>query len=1005
MSLPFTKPSITVAILSLFLALPGFAEEAALESDFVNPPVSVRPFVWWHWLGPNFSKDGITKDLEAMKASGVGGATIFNITSSVMESQVPTENNPWPDQTYRSPKYWEAVKHAASEAKRLGLELGLHNTIGYSTTGGPWIDEPRSMQHVVWSTTIVEGGKKVEITLPEPPLVADEGWGKSGRKLSWFKDFAVQAIPTNKPQFQLNEIIDLTGKMDAKGNLTWEVPAGTWSVFRLAHASTGRPPHPAPDDLIGKTLEVDKISKEQTRYHWTQVIAPLKEHLGSLVGESMKHFLIDSYEAGKQNWSPTFREDFKKLKGYDPLPWLMTFGQTLQNTQKTSKELFRTIGSPELTARFEADYRDVISQLYFENGWKPASDMIHDTGMILQHEAYGGPFSTVQGSALADVPMREFWSGRKTSDAPAIIGAARAAGRKIIGAEAVTGAPTNSKWNEVPSFLKPTLDGGFAGGVNRMVLHHWVHQPFDDHYKPGLGMGWWGTHFSRHQTWFEPGKDFFLYLGRVQAMLQKGETSVHHVSVGNSVEGGDAIPVEVLLNDIRVENGMVVLPSGRRYSVLHVPQGAKMLPEVAARIEKLLGEGATIVASKPSSSPSLTGYPGCDAKVREIASRVWGDGKEQIRTFGKGTLYSNDSPQGLQEALKARGCEAAALLPNPVPDVRVLERTDGKNSWFFIANPGDKAAQFPVSFAVNGKLPELWDAESGKMTVAPMWRKAGNRTEVDLSLSPGKTVFVVFRKPIPEGADPLTSVEAPEGWSATSSQDGNVCIASSAPLSGTMSFASGRKKPFDLKPTPAIPISGPVEVAFHPAIGKEFKATLPTFESFSASDNPEIKYFSGTATYKISVEVPAEALQHGQRILLDLGEVRDMASVSVNGKPMGVLWHPPFSRDITGALHPGSNTLEIAVTNSWHNLLVGDEQYPADFEWGQDRSEKGRMMKGYPDWFLKNKPRPEQRRKAFTVWYYHRKETPLLPAGLIGPVQLVPKAVAEAISQGNYSVR
>lgn len=999
------KTGITAAILSVLLMLPCIAEEASLENDFANPPVNARPFVWWHWLGPNFSKEGITRDLEAMKASGVGGATIFNITSSVMESYAPTENNPWPDQTYRSPKYWEAVKHAASEAKRLGLELGLHNTVGYSTTGGPWIDEPRSMQHVVWSTSSVDGGKKISTALPTPPLVANEGWGKSGRKLSWFKDIAVLAVPDSKAQIQLNEIIDLTGKMDAKGNLVWEAPAGKWTVYRLAHASTGCPPHPVPDELLGKTLEADKISEEQTRYHWNQVIDPLKQHLGQLVGESMKHFLIDSYEAGSQNWSPTFREDFKRLKGYDPLPWLMTFGQTVQNKQKFSRELFRTVGSPEQTARFEYDYRDVISQLYYQNGWKPAADIIHDNGMILQHEAYGGPFSTVEGSALADVPMMEFWSGRKTSENPKVIGAARAAGKTIIGAEAVTGSPMNSKWNEVPSFLKATLDGGYAGGINRMVLHHWVHQPFDDRYKPGLGMGWWGTHFSRHQTWFEPGKDFFLYLGRVQAMLQKGETPVHHVSVATPAEGGDAIPVDVLLNDIRVQNGMIVLPSGRKYSVLHVPQSGKMLPEVAARIEKLLGDGATIVASKPTSSPSLSGYPGCDTKVREIASRVWGDGKDQVRTLGKGTLYLNDSPKGLQEALKARGCEPTALLPNPVPDVRVLERTDGKNSWFFIANPGDKAARFTVSFAVNGNLPELWDAESGKITPAAMWRKADKRTEVDLSLSAGKTVFVVFRKPIPNNADPLTAVEAPEGWSVTPSQDGTVRIESSAPLSGTMCFASGRKKTFDLKPSAAIPINGPVEVAFHPAIGKEFKATLPTFESFSASDNPEIKYFSGTATYKIRVEVPAEALKNGQRILLDLGEVRDMASVSVNGKPMGVWWHPPFSRDITEALHPGSNTLEIAVTNSWHNLLVGDEQYPADFEWGQDRGDKGHMMKGYPDWFLKNQPRPEQRRKAFTVWYYHRKETPLLPAGLIGPVRLVPKAVAEAVPPAECGVR
>src|SRR5512137_1101229 len=147
--------------IQLFAIFVSAATAGTLEEDFQNPPMNARPYVWWHWMGPNFSKQGITKDLEAMKASGIGGATIFNISSSVMESHAPTENNPWPDQTYRSPKYWEAIRHAAAEADRLGLEIGLHNTVGYSTTGGSWIDESRSMQRLVWSSVSVAGGAPV----------------------------------------------------------------------------------------------------------------------------------------------------------------------------------------------------------------------------------------------------------------------------------------------------------------------------------------------------------------------------------------------------------------------------------------------------------------------------------------------------------------------------------------------------------------------------------------------------------------------------------------------------------------------------------------------------------------------------------------------------------------------------------------------------------------------------------------------------------------------------
>jgi len=915
----------------------------------------------------------------------------------VVESHLPTLNNPWPDQTYRSTKYWEAVRHAASEAKRLGLEIGLHNTVGYSTTGGPWIDEERSMQHVVWSQTLVEGGTKTELQLAKPTVDADEGWGKTGRKVSWFKDFAVLAIPADTTRIKLSEVLNITGKMDSEGNLNWTAPAGKWLVYRLAHASTGRPPHPVPDDVIGKVLEADKISLNQTKYHWSQVIEPLKKNLGSLVGTSMKHFLIDSYEAGNQNWSPTFRKEFMKMKGYDPLPWLMTFNVTVLNGLKrttvgTLSVPQHVIESQELSARFEADYKDVISQLFYKNGWKPAVKMIHDAGMTLQHEAYGGPFNTVQGSALADLPMLEFWSGRKTTPSPVVVGASRAAGKTVIGAEAVTGPPTYSKWTEVPSFLKHTLDGGYAGGVNRMILHHWVHQPFDDKYQPGFGMGWWGTHFNRYQTWFEPGKAFFQYMGRVQAMLQQGETTVYALSLGGSDPKTDIISDEVFLKDTRVENGKIVLPSGRQYFVLQVPHSGKLLPEVVARMEQLLQEGATIVGSKPTASPSMKGYPQCDKTLQDIAKRVWGDAKEPVRKVGKGTLYADGSAQGLRNVLQTLGCVELATLTNATPDISVLQRTNGRESWFFVANVGEKSEVVTASFAVTNQLPELWDAETGSMCTAPEWRKAGARTEVDLDLPKHKSLFVVFRKPIPEGMDQLVKVDAPSGYELTASSNGTARLESALSMTGTLHFASGKTKPFELKSTDTIQLNNPWAISFQPPVGKKFTANFAKLQSFAVHADTAIKYFSGTATYQTTVEIPAATFQTGQRFQLDLGEVCDLATVTINGKSLGVWWNPPFTGDITDALKPGMNTVQIAVANSWHNLLVGDEQYPADFEWGVDRGASGRMMKGYPDWFLKNQPRPEQNRKGFVVWYYHRKDTPLKDAGLIGPVTIVPKS-------------
>jgi hypothetical protein len=927
-------------------------------------------------MGSNFSKEGITKDLEAMKASGIGGATIFNITSAVQESHAPTLNNPWPDQTYRSPKYWEAMRHAAVEADRLGLEIGLHNTVGYSTTGGPWIDEERGMQRVVWSETAITGGAPIDVTLPAPKFEAVKSWGSSGRQVSFYRDVAVLAVPAAKGEpAAAKDVVNLTGNLSPGGKLRWDAPPGPWLVYRFGHAAKGTPPHPVPDDLLGKTLEVDKMSLEQTRYHWEEVINPLKQHLGKHLGKSFRHFLIDSYEAGSQTWTPRFREEFQKRKGYDPIPWLLTLGPPI--TGDTKKPRVRVLDSESDTARFEWDYRDVVTSLFNDYGWKPAAEMIRATGSTLQFEPYGGPVDTVAGSALADLPMGEFWTGGDGRINGTIVAAGRAAGRHVIAAEAFTGRPEVSKWTETPAQLKRSADGAFASGVNRMVLHHWVHQPFDDRYQPGMGMGWWGTHFSRHQTWAESGKEFYRYLGRVQALLQRGETPVHHVSVG-SEGGGDLISPAVFLAGLKVEQGRIVLPSGRRYAFIHVPHKGALLPEMAREIKRLLAAGATVVSPRPNHSPSLVNFPAADAEVKALAAELWRDAKEPVRKLGKGTLHARGDVNAALSALKlAPFFSISGASAGQIP---VRHRRDGDTDLFFVANMDKAPRSFVLSALVSGRQPELW-------------RAAADRTEVNLSLGANKSVFVIFRRPISAKADPMVALDAPDGAILTSDAQGRPVVRAATALAGTARFASGATRAFDLAPAAPITLDTPWDVTLTPKLGAGSKLQLPALVSLSTLADPAAKYFSGTATYRSTVVIPADLLGKGRRLQLDLGTVRDLVRVTINGRDLGVWWHGPFTRDVTGALKPGKNSLELAVTNTWHNRLVGDEQEPVDFEFGTDRGPKmGRALKGYPDWFLKNQPRPSSGRVGFVIWYYHRATTPLIPSGLLGPVRLVPLA-------------
>ncbi len=1043
----------------LLFAFNGIAIAAAssseLESVFKSPPVLTRPYVWWHWMGSNFSKEGITKDLEAMKATGIGGATIFNIASAVQESHKPTLNNPWPDQTYRSPKYWDALRHAASEAQRLGLEIGLHNTVGYSTTGGPWIDEERNMQKVVSKSVMIQGGKRVSVEIPRPDPTKYNGYGNSGRSFTFSRDIAVIAVPADG-DVDPAKTIDLTPSFK-DNRLEWDAPAGKWQVVRFAHAPTGANPHPLPDELIGKTLEVDKISLDANQFHWDQVIDPMKQHLGPFLGKSFRHFLIDSYEAGAQNWTPAFRKEFEKYKGYDPLPWLLT----LEN---------RTVGNADLSKRFKWDYDDVIRTLFYENGWLTGVKKMKSVGMDLQFEPYSGQFDTVEGAALADIPMGEFWTSGNGGINSTIAAAARAAGRTVVGAEAFTGPPDLSKWSETPAFLKKSADGTFASGANRLILHHWVHQPFDDRYKPGMGMGWWGTHFNRHQTWAKDGVAFFQYLGRCQALLQAGETPADFVSVGKA-QGADVIPWRIFRNGLTVRDGRIVLPSGRSYPFLSVAHDGRILPQDVRKIAELLEQGATIVCSKPGGTPGLTNFPEADTEVK--SSALWSD--EPVRTIGKGKLYTTGRPDAAIRDLKITpltkidGGVGIATTARQTPEGHV----------FFVANTQDVAAEFTASFRVDEMRPELWDAEDGSMRFAPVWRQKDGRTEVDLQLERQHSVFVVFRDAkLPTDhvvvASSATAADSPlkilnarfgapsaNRWADVTAHlqqltksgciriphvnpgvfqndpasnivkqleveyalngatqkitvaeneplslgtppaskpfhlmaaaDGSVTATSSEALRAELLFASGKRETLEL-PAPAsrTTIGGPWAVTLDSPVEEKRGLRLPSLVDLSRSEDPAIRYFSGTATYGCQFEV--SDLKSGA--VLNLGKVHDLARVLINGKNLGVVWMEPFTIDVSSALKAGSNQIEISVTNTWHNRLVGDEQYPADFEWGEDRGQRGHAMKAYPEWFIKNEARPEQHRKGFVTWYYHRKDTPLLPSGLVGPVTLVPRSVA-----------
>jgi hypothetical protein len=631
-----------------------------LAANFANPPASARPWVYWFPLDGNLSSNGITADLEAMKRVGLGGVLY-------METDQGAPAGP---ARFGGPLWRDLVKHICSEAHRLGLEVNMNNDAGWCGSGGPWITPELSMQQVVWTATNVSGPLHFTGILLRPEA-----------KMNFYRDIAVLAFPTPAINYLIpnisdksaqgsgeiplhtvftalsseatiprKRILDLTSRLGADGRLAWDVPAGQWTLLRLGHTTTGVENHPAPAGGLG--LESDKLSKEASKAAFAGLMAKVIADSKSLAGQgkALVSTHIDSWETGSQNWTPRFRAEFKRLRGYDPLPLLPAMtGLVVDNL--------------EVSERFLWDVRKTVDDLLLENYAGQFQQMAHRSGLRLSIEAYSGePAEDMAYAGRADEPMAEFWSWARygaASSCTEMASAAHTYGKPILGAESFT-ATDSEKWQGYPGSIKELGDWAFCEGINRFVFHRYALQPWTNPDRPpGMSMGPWGLHYERTQTWWEQSKAWHEYLARCQFLLRQGlyvadlcflepEASPQgfHSPVKSGYDrpgyGFDGCTAEVVLTRMSVKDGRLVLPDGMSYRMLVLPKVGTMTPRLLGKIKQLVAAGATVVGGPPLKSPSLSDYPRCDDAVKRLAGELWGAGQPPARPaprlFGKGEI-------------------------------------------------------------------------------------------------------------------------------------------------------------------------------------------------------------------------------------------------------------------------------------------------------------------------------------------------------------------------------
>ncbi|MBZ5563217.1 MAG: discoidin domain-containing protein [Acidobacteriia bacterium] len=798
-------------------------------------------------------------------------------------------------------------------------------------------------------------GAPVQVAEAELLRGGDEPSVRRGIKWWWFKsanrsfwDYPRQGPAALAEEYaedgavdcRSEEVLDLTKFMEPDGRLTWDVPQGRWTILRFGYTLGGQPVHGSSVDAR-RGLEADMLDRAGIVSQFEHTAEPMLADSAATGHKTLKTVHIDSYELGatmrgqQPTWSRNFRDEFKKLRGYDLLAYLPIMTG-------------RIVDSREVTDRFLFDFRWTIGDLMAERFWIPYAELAHQHGIGVQAETgYGTyPYPHIDGLRCAgnmDLPMGEFWFGTDLitqfnswgNVIKTVATAAHIYGRPVVQAESFTSL---TRWQESPQALKPVGDQAFLEGLNRMVFSVYTMQPLLD-MKPGWQF-WAGTHFDRNVTWWEEARAFFLYLARCQYLLQQGRFVADALYFyGEGVTkfvpsreylrpelpqgySSDAINSELLLHRLSIANGQFVLPSGMSYRVLVLPEDGIVSPVVLRKVRELVMEGGVVVGPKPQRAPGLTGYPDSDAELKRLAEDIWGDcdgSTVREKHLGKGRIVCR-IPLG--DVLMAQEVAPDFELHGKEPDASIefLHRTTGPADIYFLSNRKDRTEQVECVFRVRGKLPELWDPVTGETTQAGTFEQAAGRTTLPLEFAPYGSLFVVFRMSV--------------GKDVNDSALGNYPL-----YHNVQEF------------------TGPWTVSFDPKWGGPESAGFNDLVSWTMRPEDGIKYYSGTATYRKPFDLPNVLRGPQTRVALDLGEVKYIARVRLNGKDLGVVWTKPFRVEITGAAKPTGNLLEVEVVNLWPNRLIGDAALPPD------------------------------RRYAHTNVSY-KKDDPLLESGLLGPVRL-----------------
>jgi hypothetical protein len=883
-----------------------------LEEGFKNPSIENRPLAFYDWLNGYVDTTKMVFELEEMKRQGMRGAFIWDVGAlSDPGKMIPA------GPAFLGKQSLQTISLALKTAGRLGLEMGMIASSSWNA-GGDWIGAADASKQLLSTIRVVTGPSKQRIMIGKPESEA----GKTNA-ISLISSIAVPHSDSKKLDYAQLKTISLDEFRTADQYIDWQVPEGKWDIISFFMCNTGQPLEcPSPNS---NGPMIDHLSKRATQIHFDTILSRLASI--STPESRLKFLEVDSYEVWPaKDWTPGFIEEFTTRYGYDPKPFL-----PLLQGYKSNDSI---VGE-----RFLGDYNRMVGDMIIENHFKQATDLVNASGMKLFAEAGHGGYPRVEplkGLGNSDVPMGEFWNRQRFWVTKEAASAAHIYGKQVVAAESLTGW---NHWQHGPADYKQLIDIAFCEGLNQIVFHTFAHNPAIAG-KPGFAYHA-GEHLNVNTTWWDMARPFMDYLSRCSYLLRQGnfvgdaclyygdqqpnvippkridpnikpiyndDQCLHcgqpkPVNVG-PLEGYDFdyINADIITSTLRVEDGKLVLPSGISYRVMLLPNTVDISLEVLKSLEKLVTDGATVIGPKPERSTSLKNYPDCDNEVKTIAGKLWGqaDGKSIFsNTFGKGKVYWGKTVKEVLEEMKVKQDLEVKGIDNSQYVIDYIHHRTASEDIYFVSNSSPSEQHVTCTFRVDSnRVPELWDAESGLIQRSVKYSKVDGGISIELTMDPLASRFVVFRDKSSGKNDKDLSADLQFGFSGHSSA------------------------------TAPIDLTGNWSVSFDAAMGGPATFAMGKLMDWSTADSAGVKFYSGTANYTRQFTIEKEMLAKGTRTYVAFENIQEIARVAINGKDCGIIWTPPYRADITAHLKPGINEIQVQVTNTWNNRIVGDWRNP-----------------------------------------------------------------------------